>query len=84
MFERAPFATGTLELARIMAAHPGFTIAAGADTAAAVHQAGVAGKIGYVSTAGTAFLEGLEGRRLPGVAALTEATYLSKRGRHCT
>jgi phosphoglycerate kinase len=84
MFERTPFATGTLELARIMAAHPGFTIAAGTDTAAAVRQAGVAAKIGYVSTAGTAFLEGLEGRKLPGVAALTEASYLARRGRICT
>jgi phosphoglycerate kinase len=72
MFERTPFATGTLELARIMAAHPGFTIAARTDTAAAVRQAGVAGEIGYVSTAGTVFLEGLEGRQLPRVTALTD------------
>jgi phosphoglycerate kinase len=45
----------------------------GGDTVAAVNQAGVAGSIGYISTAGGAFLEFLEGRRLPGVEALTEA-----------
>ena len=81
MFERPPFATGTLELARMLAAHPGFIIAAGTDTAAAVHQSGVAGKIGYVSTAGAAFLEALEGRELPGVAALTSA-YPARRGKN--
>jgi phosphoglycerate kinase len=72
MFEHPPFAAGTMELARIVAAHPGLTIAAGTDTAAAVRRAGVAERIGYLSTAGTAFLEALEGRDLPGVAALTE------------
>ncbi|HXJ82206.1 MAG TPA: phosphoglycerate kinase, partial [Candidatus Methylomirabilis sp.] len=72
MYEHAPFAGGTIALAKIIAAHPGLTIAAGSDTAAAVRQAGVADRIGYVSTAGTAFLEALEGRELPGVAALTE------------
>jgi phosphoglycerate kinase len=73
MFEHAPFAAGTMELAKIIAAHPGLTVAAGIDTAAAVRQAGVADRIGYLSTAGTAFLEALEGRELPGVAALSEA-----------
>jgi phosphoglycerate kinase len=73
MIEHLPFASGTMELAKIVAAHPGLTIAAGSDTAAAVRQAGVAGGIGYLSTAGTAFLEALEGRELPGVAALGEA-----------
>ena len=73
MFEHPPFATGTMELAQIIAGHKGLTVAAGTDTAAAVRQAGVADKIGYLSTAGTAFLEALEGRELPGVAALTEA-----------
>jgi phosphoglycerate kinase len=73
MFEHPPFATGTMELAKIIAAHPGLTVAAGIDTAAAVRQAGVADRIGYLSTAGTAFLQALEGRELPGVAALTVA-----------
>jgi phosphoglycerate kinase len=45
----------------------------GGDTIAAVKQAGVADRIGYISTAGGAFLEFLEGRALPGVEALTEA-----------
>ncbi len=72
MFERPAFASGTMELAKIVAAHPGLTVAAGNDTAAAVRQAGVADRIGYLSTAGTAFLEALEGRELPGLAALTD------------
>jgi phosphoglycerate kinase len=79
MFEHAPFVTGTMGLARILAAHPGLTIAAGSDTAAAVRQAGVADQIGYLSTAGTAFLEALEGRELPGVAALTDACPATQR-----
>jgi phosphoglycerate kinase len=78
MFEHPPFATGTAELARMLAAIPGLTVAAGMDTAAAIRQAGVADKIGYVSTAGTAFLEALEGNELPGVRALTNAAL----GRH--
>jgi phosphoglycerate kinase len=45
----------------------------GGDTIAAVHHAGVTDRIGYISTAGGAFLEFLEGRVLPGVAALNEA-----------
>ena len=45
----------------------------GGDTVAAVEQAGVADRIGYLSTGGGAFLEYLEGRTLPGVAALDEA-----------
>ncbi len=79
MFELPPFATGTTEVAKMIADHPGFTVAAGTDTAAAVRQAGVADKIGYLSTAGTAFLSALEGRDLPGVCALTDAS-LSKSG----
>jgi phosphoglycerate kinase len=73
MIEHPRFAAGTIELAKIIAAHPGLTVAAGSDTAAAVRQAGVADRIGYLSTAGTAFLEALEGRELPGIAALSEA-----------
>ena len=45
----------------------------GGDTVAAVTRAGVAERIGYISTAGGAFLEFVEGRTLPGVEALTEA-----------
>jgi phosphoglycerate kinase len=73
VFERAPFAAGTLALARAVADRPAFSVVGGGDTVAAVNQAGVADRIGYISTAGGAFLEFLEGRTLPGVAALTEA-----------
>jgi phosphoglycerate kinase len=72
VFENPAFAAGTLDLARAVAASRAFTVLGGGDTVAAVHQAGVVDKIGYISTAGGAFLEFLEGRELPGVAALSE------------
>ncbi len=73
VFENPAFATGTLDLARAVADSPAFTLVGGGDTVAAIQQTGVAEKIGYLSTAGGAFLEFLEGRELPGVAALAEA-----------
>jgi len=73
VFERAPFAAGTIALARAVAESSAFSVVGGGDTLAAVAQAGVADRIGYLSTAGGAFLEFLEGRTLPGVEALTEA-----------
>jgi phosphoglycerate kinase len=73
VFERPPFAAGTLAVARAVADAPAFSVIGGGDTIAAVNMAGVADRIGYVSTAGGAFLEFLEGRLLPGVEALTEA-----------
>jgi phosphoglycerate kinase len=73
VFERAPFAAGTLGVARAVAAAAAFSVIGGGDTVAAVNQAGLAEQIGYLSTAGGAFLEFLEGRALPGVEALTEA-----------
>jgi phosphoglycerate kinase len=73
VFEKAAFASGTLGVARAVAHAPAFSVIGGGDTIAAVHQVGVLHKIGYVSTAGGAFLEFLEGRKLPGVEALTEA-----------
>jgi phosphoglycerate kinase len=73
VFERAPFAAGTLGVARAVAGMRGFSVVGGGDTVAAVHRAGVADRIGYLSTAGGAFLEFLEGRKLPGVEALTDA-----------
>ena len=73
VFERPPFAAGTVALAKAVAASEAFSVIGGGDTIAAVAQAGVTDRIGYISTAGGAFLEFLEGRELPGVAALTEA-----------
>jgi phosphoglycerate kinase len=73
VFERPAFAAGTLAVAKVVAESSAFSVLGGGDTIAAVNQAGVASRIGYISTAGGAFLEFLEGRTLPGVEALTEA-----------
>ena len=73
VFEKPPFAAGTLGVARAVAASSAFSVIGGGDTIAAVQAAGVTDRIGYISTAGGAFLEFLEGRVLPGVAALTDA-----------
>jgi phosphoglycerate kinase len=73
VFEKAPFAAGTVALGRAVAESSAFSVIGGGDTVAAVTQAGVADRIGYISTAGGAFLEFLEGRALPGVDALTDA-----------
>ncbi|MBI4562379.1 MAG: phosphoglycerate kinase, partial [Candidatus Rokubacteria bacterium] len=72
VFESPAFAKGTVELARAVAGSSAFSVVGGGDTVAAILQAGVADKIGYLSTAGGAFLEFLEGRELPGLAALTD------------
>jgi len=73
VFEKEPFSAGTLGIARAVSECGGFSVIGGGDTIAAVQQAGVASRIGYISTAGGAFLEYLEGRVLPGVAALDDA-----------
>ena len=73
VFENPAFAGGTLELAKAVAGSAAFSVVGGGDTLAAIQKAGVADRIGYLSTAGGAFLEFLEGRELPGVAALSEA-----------
>jgi phosphoglycerate kinase len=70
VFERPAFAKGTQALARAVADAKGFSIAGGGDTVAAVNQFGIADGIDYISTAGGAFLEFLEGKTLPAVAAL--------------
>ena len=70
VFEMAPFAAGTREIARAIARSPAFSIAGGGDTLAAIDAFGVGGGISYVSTGGGAFLEFLEGKTLPAVAAL--------------
>lgn len=73
VFEKVPFAAGTSGIAVAVAETRGFSLVGGGDTVAAVHRAGVADRIGYLSTGGGAFLEFLEGRKLPGVEALTDA-----------
>ena len=72
VFEKEDFARGTEVLARAIAASKAFSIAGGGDTVAAIHKFGVAQRIGYISTAGGAFLEFLEGKTLPAVAVLEE------------
>jgi phosphoglycerate kinase len=70
VFEVDQFAKGTDAIAHAIAESKAFSIAGGGDTIAAINKFGVADKIGYISTAGGAFLEFLEGKTLPAVAAL--------------
>jgi len=72
VFEIDQFAKGTETIARAIAASGAFTVAGGGDTIAAINKFGLADRIGYISTAGGAFLEFLEGKTLPAVAALEE------------
>jgi phosphoglycerate kinase len=70
VFEIEQFAKGTETIARAIAASKAYSIAGGGDTVAAINKFGIADRIGYISTAGGAFLEFLEGKTLPAVAAL--------------
>ncbi|KGQ18431.1 Phosphoglycerate kinase [Lysobacter dokdonensis DS-58] len=70
VFEFDAFGKGTEALARAIAASDAFSIAGGGDTLAAVDKYGIAKQVGYISTGGGAFLEFLEGKTLPAVAAL--------------
>jgi phosphoglycerate kinase len=70
VFENDAFAKGTETIARAIAESKGFSIAGGGDTVAAINKFGIAGRVGYVSTAGGAFLEFLEGKTLPAIAVL--------------
>ncbi len=70
VFEFDQFAGGTKAIAAAIAASPAFSIAGGGDTIAAINKFGIADKVSYISTAGGAFLEFLEGKTLPAVAAL--------------
>lgn len=71
VFEYAPFARGTKQLALAIASNrKAFSVAGGGDTLAAIEQFGIVDKLSFVSTGGGAFLEYIEGKTLPGIAAL--------------
>jgi phosphoglycerate kinase len=72
VFEFDAFAGGTERLAKAIASGPGFSIAGGGDTLAAIAKFGIEDKVDYISTGGGAFLEFLEGKTLPAVAILEE------------
>ncbi|MCK0745249.1 phosphoglycerate kinase [Chromohalobacter nigrandesensis] len=74
VFEIDQFGKGTEMLARAIAASPAFSIAGGGDTLAAIDKYGVADDVSYISTGGGAFLEYVEGKQLPAVAALEAAS----------
>jgi len=74
VFEVEPFSHGTRRIAHAVAENVGVTsIVGGGDTVSAVHDAGVADRITHISTGGGASLEFMEGKKLPGVEALTVA-----------
>ena len=81
VFEFDAYANGTRAVAEAIAGSSAFSIAGGGDTLAAIAKFGVTDRIGYISTAGGAFLEFLEGRTLPAIEVLEErGRELSERG----
>jgi phosphoglycerate kinase len=72
VFEFDQFGAGTRKIAEAIAATPAFTLAGGGDTIAAIQKYDIYDKVSYISTAGGAFLEFLEGKTLPAVAILEE------------
>jgi phosphoglycerate kinase len=72
VFEWPRFAEGTFAVARALAENAGFTVVGGGDSVRAVHDAGVSDRISWISTGGGASLELLEGKELPGVAAIPD------------
>lgn len=75
VFEFESFSHGTEVIAQAIAQSDGFSIAGGGDTLAAIAKYGIADRVGYISTGGGAFLEFLEGKSLPAVAALQERAH---------
>jgi phosphoglycerate kinase len=73
VFEWPRFAEGTTAVAQAVTEVDGFTVVGGADSVRALHEAGLADRVSWVSTGGGAALEFLEGKELPGVAAIPEA-----------
>jgi phosphoglycerate kinase len=70
VFEYEQFAAGTKAIANAIAAAKAYSLAGGGDTVAAINKYKIADKIDYISTAGGAFLEFLEGKKLPAVEIL--------------
>jgi len=72
VFEFAPFAVGTTAIAKMLATSDAVTVIGGGDSVAAIQQAGLSEKMSHISTGGGASLEMLEGKVLPGLAALND------------
>jgi phosphoglycerate kinase len=73
VFERAKFAKGTFDIAKAVAESEAFSVVGGGDSVSAIEQSGLADRISHISTGGGASLEFIEGRSLPGIAALDDA-----------